>query len=380
MVKAHVPALLLAAFPVLVLAKLEPIAVPLDQIQQHIASTQKSREALQAVRDRLESQLADIERRQAELARIIHDIELQSQVRERRIAGLREQRTKQQAELKQQQHRLDAQLRSAHAVGGKDWLKLLLNQEDPSRLARVLAYYGYLNQARADLIRRCQDELTRLGDTEAELNGEMALQAEARQHSLKERTALQEANKARRLLLESWARELQSQDARLAQLREDERRLTELVQTMGHDSESADTFPTGPVVALPLPAVKKGPCPPPGAVLAGFGSPRMSGRWDGILIGGKEGAPVGAVAAGRVVFADWFRGYGLLLILDHGDGVMSLYAFNQTLYKSKGDGVSAGEIIAALGASGGRDKPGLYFGIRERGQPVDPVGWCARRA
>ena len=380
MVKAFRPALLLAAFPLMALAKIEPIGEPLDRIQQHIASTQKSREALQAVRDRLEQQLADIERRQAELARVIHELELQSQVRERRIASLREQRSKQQSELKQQQRRLDAQLRSVHAVGGKDWLKLLLNQEEPSRLARVLAYYGYLNQARADLIRRCQDELTRLSDTEAELNGELALQAEARQHSLEERAALQEANKARRSLLDSWARELQSQDARLAQLHEDERRLTELLQTMGHKTETVEPSPPTAAAVTVRPAARKGPCPPAGAILAGFGSPRLSGRWDGILIGGKEGAPVMAAAAGRVVFADWFRGYGLLLILDHGDGVMSLYAFNQTLYKSKGDGVSAGELIAAVGASGGRDKPGLYFGIRERGQPVDPVGWCAHRA
>jgi len=106
----------------------------------------------------------------------------------------------------------------------------------------------------------------------------------------------------------------------------------------------------------------------------------MGGRWDGMLIGGKEGTPVRAVAAGQIVFADWFRGYGLLLIVDHGDGIMSVYAFNQALYKNKGDQVGADEPIAALGASGGRDKPGLYFGIREQGQPVDPLTWCANRS
>lgn len=104
----------------------------------------------------------------------------------------------------------------------------------------------------------------------------------------------------------------------------------------------------------------------------------MTGKWDGILISGKQGAPVKAVAAGKVAFADWFRGYGLLTIVDHGNGVMSLYAFNQTLSKSKGDAVLAGDVIATLGSTGGRDKPGLYFGIRSQGKPVDPLIWCKK--
>ncbi len=361
-------------------AMVEPVTEPLANIQQRIESTRQTRDALQSVRDRLDQQLADIERRQGELSREIAELEAQLRAREQRIAGLKRQRKQLDAEIRRQQRLLAGQMRSAYAIGHKDWMKLLLNQEEPSRLARVLAYYGYLNQSRSALIQTWREDHIRLGDLESELNGEMTLGRETRRHVQHERADLQAATQARRQLLASWDRELSSQAARLAQLREDERRLAELVKSVGAESPPAEAQAPDARSPSVQDKPRKARCPPAGALLAAFGSPRLSGRWDGLLIAGREGAPVRSVAGGQVAFADWFRGYGLLLILDHGDGVMSLYAFNQTLYKRQGDAVTAGEMIAAVGSSGGRDKPGLYFGIRRNGQPVDPVSWCAGRA
>lgn len=354
---------------------------PLSEVRGRIESTRKTWEALQSLRDGLNRQLAEIERRQGQLARTIAELEAQSRARQKRIDGLKARRAELQTSIRQQQRILKGQLRSAQVVGRKDWLKLLLNQEEPSRLARVLAYYGYLNQARVTLIQRCRQDLAAVQGMEEALAGESAAQAEARRQTQQERQALQQSSAARRKLLAGWDVELRSQAVSLAQLREDERRLEALIESVGGAPVSTER--SSGAVTPPPPAARSekvfGPrdCPPVGPILAGFGSPRLSARWDGVLIGGKEGDPVRAVSAGRVVFADWFRGYGLLLIVDHEDGAMSLYAFNQTLYKAKGDTVEAGEVISAIGVSGGREKPGLYFGIRRKGQPVDPVLWCA---
>jgi septal ring factor EnvC (AmiA/AmiB activator) len=106
-----------------------------------------------------------------------------------------------------------------------------------------------------------------------------------------------------------------------------------------------------------------------------FGSPRSETRWDGVLISAQEGTDIRAVSSGRVVFADWLRGYGLLIIIDHGNGYMTLYAFNQSLYKKVGEAVNMGTVIAAVGKSDGREESGLYFGIRNQGKPIDPLHW-----
>ena len=191
----------------------------------------------------------------------------------------------------------------------------------------------------------------------------------------KERTALLESGRQRRQLLKSWDRELHAKAQRLNQLKDDEKQLERLIDAVKDQTNKAAMTENVPEGA-PLAAIKKAHCPPAGPVVARFGSPRMTGQWDGLLIGGKEGTPIRSVAAGTVVFADWLRGYGLLTIIDHGSGVMSLYAFNQTHFKQKGEAVAADQVIATLGSSGGRDKPGLYFGVRRQGKPVDPLLWC----
>ena len=337
-------------------------------IRDRMEQTRQKHAALLGVRDQLNQQLSDLEIQQSQLTVRISDLEKQALQRDRKIRDLKRQRDDLKSNILSQQKQLSGQLRSAHAIGNKDWLKLLMNQEDASRLARVLAYYGYLGQARTDQIRQLEAEISRLETLERDLNDEATLKSEVRRQTQEQKGSLAEASLARKQLLKSWDRELKDQ---AEQMREDQQRLGILVDSFVDDSRRL--APESPAVDA-----EKGParCPPQGVISAKFGSPRMTGKWDGVLISGKQGASVRTVAGGKVAFADWFRGYGLLTIVDHGDGVMSLYAFNQTLTKSKGDSVVAGDVIATLGSTGGRDAPGLYFGIRSQGKPMDPLLWC----
>jgi murein hydrolase activator len=348
---------------------------PLLEVRGEIASTQQQREALMAIRDRLNQQLSEIELEQGQMASTIGELEAQSRARDKRTKGLQQRRDQLQVSVREQQKTLAGQLRSAHLIGREDWLKLLLNQEEPSHLARVLAYYGYLGRARSELIGKLEEDLEQVRMTEAELQIEAEQKALLGRKTQKERTALLESGRQRRQLLKSWDRELHAKAQRLNQLKDDEKQLERLIDAVKDQTNKAAMTENVPEGA-PLAAIKKAHCPPAGPVVARFGSPRMTGQWDGLLIGGKEGTPIRSVAAGTVVFADWLRGYGLLTIIDHGSGVMSLYAFNQTHFKQKGEAVAADQVIATLGSSGGRDKPGLYFGVRRQGKPVDPLLWC----
>jgi septal ring factor EnvC (AmiA/AmiB activator) len=333
--------------------------------------TRQKHTALLGVREQLNQQLSQLEIQQGLLSTKIGELETQAKQRDRRIRELKKQRDDLKADIATQQKHLAGQLRSAHVIGSKDWLKLLLNQEDASHLARVLAYYGYLSQARSDLIHRLEEQIERLEALERDLNDEATLKAELRRQTQEEKLALAESSKARRQLLKGWDRELKDQ---AEQMREDQRSLGMLVESFAIDTISQIPEPMQSNEGRTTEGAAR--CPPQGTITAKFGSPRMTSKWDGVLISGKEGTPVRAIAAGKVAFADWFRGYGLLTIVDHGNGVMSLYAFNQSLSKSKGDPVAAGDVIAALGSTGGRDKPGLYFGIRTQGRPIDPLVWC----
>lgn len=342
-----------------------------SEIRDRMEQTRQKHTALLGVREQLNQQLSQLEIQQGLLSTKIGELEIQAKQRDRRIRELKKQRDDLRSDIATQQKHLAGQLRSAHVIGSKDWLKLLLNQEDASHLARVLAYYGYLSHARSDLIHRLEEQIARLEAIERDLNDEATLKAELRRQTQEEKLALAESSKARRQLLRGWDRELKDQ---ADQMREDQRSLGMLVESFAIDSISQ--IPEHTQLNEGRTTEGAARCPPQGTITAKFGSPRMTSKWDGVLISGKEGAPVRTIAAGKIAFADWFRGYGLLTIVDHGNGVMSLYAFNQSLSKSKGDSVAAGDVIAALGSTGGRDKPGLYFGIRTQGKPIDPLVWC----
>jgi len=352
----------------------------LDSVRDRIKTVQESRDALESRRRALVAQLSAVERDYGRLAKRLQELEMNAQAQSRRLSDLERQRNQLQAAVKAQYKSLTGQARAAYAAGRQEWLKLVLDQENPARLSRVLAYYNYLSQARFSLLQEMQKDLAAASQLQREASAEAERLQSTREQVARERAELDKFRQSRREVLAGLERGLQDKAAQLKRLQEDQERLQNLVAAIRPLPDEAEPARS--------PAADKGPFatlygqltyPTQGSLLEQFGSPRAGGRWDGVVIGAPEGAPVRAVAAGQVAYSDWLRGYGLLTIIDHGEGYMTLYAFNQSLYKNVGDRVNGGDIIATVGASGGRTESGLYFGIRENGRPVNPRLWCSHR-
>lgn len=350
----------------------------LDSVRKSIKTVEKSLSGLENQKDSLNGQLAELDRQYGELAKSRKDLETRAQAQNRQMAELTQRKNQLRDAALKQNRSLAGQTRAAYASGKTEWLKILLNQEDPARASRVLTYYTYLHRARLSQLQSLRGDIARLREVEDQMKAETE-RLEATRVSIKLRqTELEAARSQRQAVLAKLERSYADDKLRLRQLQDDARHLQGLIASIRQDAEQRPVVPPAgePVVtAAPRAAMS---WPVQGELLERFGAPRASGSWDGVLIGAREGMPVRAVAPGRVAFSDWLRGYGLLTIIDHGDGYMSLYAFNQSLYKGVGDWVVAGDVIASVGSSGGQAEPGLYFGIRERGRPIDPQAWRGR--
>ncbi len=328
-------------------------------------------------RSALRIELRDMEQKIALSGKRLHQIKRDSQARERKLDALRREQARGQAELGAQRNALAAQLRAAYMMGREPYLKLLLNQQDPAALGRSLVYYGYFNRLRSARVREAGERLERLEALARGIHEESAqLQLLSGQQQAEYQAYL--ANRAARAeVLARLNSEIRTRSDELERAMEDEKQLTELLRRLEHElaripGESADA---------PFAALKgKLHWPVQGQIRARYGSERLEGRlkWQGVLIEAPEGHEVSAVSRGRVAFSGWLRGLGQLVVIDHGGGYMTLYGHNQALYKEAGDWVEAGEVIAGVGASGGRDRPALYFEVREQGEPRDPALWCAR--
>jgi septal ring factor EnvC (AmiA/AmiB activator) len=295
-----------------------------------------------------------------------------------------------QNEIDKLSKELAGQIRAAYAMGQQERLKLLLNQQDPALSSRMMIYFNYINKERlkklADIETAVQhlDQLDKLKQTE---NG--LLERDLERKKL-EQAALDEARKQRKELLLQIGNDFSSSEQQLSQLQISENRLKSLMASLpiteaelAVDAEQTKELSTSMENSSELKtdfSTLKGKLPWPvrGRLAQRFGSSRAEGTWDGVLINAIEGMEIKAVTRGKIVYAEWLRGYGLLTIIDHGQGYMTLYAFNQSLYKRMGDSVEAGDVIASVGQSGGRTQAGLYFGIRNKGEPVDPLEWCQK--
>ena len=286
--------------------------------------------------------------------------------------------TDEQAELRraaeEQQQAVIQELRSLWQQGNADQLRILLSEENPQDLARVLAYHRYFFQARSELLDRYEDTLERLSTSEVVLREREQSLSVALGKLDQQREAVITANEERRMLIASIERELADDTQVLAERQRDQAQLTELLQQL--ETAVAQLITEVDVEAF---SEAKGsmPLPVAGTLAHRFGRPRNQGkmRWQGISLLAEAGSQVSAVHHGRVVFADWLRGSGLLMVIDHGEGYMSLYAHNDSLLREVGDWVSTGTVIATVGNSGGQDEASLYFEIRKDGKPTDPLRW-----
>jgi len=347
----------------------------LEQLRARIHKLQSSLNELQGRRDTVREELRDLERRIGESLHAQRRLDSRLRAYVRQLAQLRGRAQDERRALTHQTGALDRQMRAAYAMGQQEPLKLLLNQEEPARVARVMTYYRLLHQARAERVQTIQASLARVQTLEARLQTQTRELEGARAERARERQSFETARARRAELLASLNLQARNQSEEIGRLRTDEKRLERLVGELTSLPAMAPAAPGARFASL------KGrlPLPLAGRVTARFGDDKGIGqlKWRGAFIAAREGQEVRAVHRGRVAYADWLRGFGLLLILEHGDGYMTLYGHNQSLYREVGEWVDAGQTIAAAGSTGDALQAGVYFEIRHDGEPDDPLRWCA---
>ena len=353
-------------------------AVASKRCKKRLAASEETKsEAVDALRES-EHAISETNRTLRELAGQQREVDA-------RLAELQSQSRRSAADIEVQQARLARLLYQQYAGGQPDALKLLLNREDPNRIARELYYLTHLSRARADLISGLRSNLGRLTDlTRAtqEQSAELAA-IHAEQQTLRER--LETDKRARKDVLVKVSRQIEKQRREISTLKRDENRLAKLIEQLSQMLSRSrserlrnERLPDASGDGTTFSQLKgRLNLPVRGELRNRFGSPREDSglSWKGLFIAAPTGQEVKAIAAGRIVFADWLRGFGNLLIIDHGGGYMSLYGNNESLYKRVGEATQGGETVAGVGNSGGNTNSGLYFEIRYQGKAFDPLGW-----
>ncbi|MCO7518522.1 MULTISPECIES: murein hydrolase activator EnvC [unclassified Pseudomonas] len=401
----------------------------LDATRQDIAELKKMLGKLQEEKAGVQKDLKSTETDIGNLEKQVEALQKELKKTEGELERLDHEKKKLQSARVEQQRLIAIQARSAYQNNGREeYLKLLLNQQNPEKFARTLTYYDYLSQARLEQLRAFNETLRQLANVEQDIGRQQEQLLSQRADLDNRRQALVAERDKRQQVLAKLNSDMKARDQKLQSREQDQADLSKVLKTIeetlarqAREAEEArqrallarqeeeqrrkaqalaaarDNAPEeapkkarttlGPVVSSDgasyggafSAARGKLPWPVNGRLLARFGDARGSdarAKWDGVMIGASAGTQVRAVHGGRVVFADWLRGAGLLVILDHGNGYLSLYGHNQSLLKSAGDIVKAGEAISTVGDSGGQDSAGLYFAIRQQGRPSDPAQWC----
>ena len=348
----------------------------LEDVRERISSLKESMDDAAEKRDRVTRELQDIEVQIAEQRSRIRDIE-------RDQATTTERKNKLDAELDEREAHLDAesaalagQVRAAYMSGSQEKIRLLLNQHDPATLGRLMAYYRYLNDYRAGNIEAVMEEIRKLEELRSQIAAEEARLASLAQARYDELGRLNASLENRQGLLVSLRERIAEEGAEVDRLAAQERDLTRLI------AELTSILSDYPITSeQPFSELRgKLTWPVAGTLLHDFGQPRAGGiSWNGVVLAAPRGREVRAVYHGRVAFADWLAGMGLLVIVDHGEGYMTLYGYNETLLKDTGDWVAPGDVIATVGDSGGQAEASLYFELRRGRKPENPRRWVTRQ-
>ncbi|HSE11279.1 MAG TPA: peptidoglycan DD-metalloendopeptidase family protein [Rudaea sp.] len=343
----------------------------LDDVRAEIRKITETQKQIAAQKNDTTEALRAQELKIAATAKEVRALDQKLAGQQARLEQLLRQRDALDATLKTQREALAALLRSAYAIGRNEELRLLLAQDEVGSIGRLLAYYRYFERARIAEIEHLLHDLEALAQVQSSIEQETAQIKESRDARMTEADRLEAERAERRQVLATLEATLHDQQGRLAALGKDEKGLLRLLEKL------RDVFADIPkqiAGAEPF-AQLRGRLLMPLRGSLQTGPAHDEGDSHGVLIAAAEGGEVHAVSHGRVVFADWLRGYGLLLIVDHGDGYLSLYGCNESLLKDVGDWVNANEVIATSGASGGRRTPGLYFELRHDGKPMDARAW-----
>ncbi len=349
----------------------------LEEVRERISDLKRSMDRAAEERDRLTAELQDLDIAIAERRTRLKDIEREHQYTTRKKASLEAELAERQAHLDSESGALAAQVRTAYMSGNQERVKLLLNQRDPATLGRLMAYYRYLNDYRADNIEAVIEQIRRLDELVAQIAAEEARLAALLQERYDELTKLNSAQENRKALLAKLRQRIADEGEEVERLAAQEQDLTRLI------AELTSILSDYPITSEQPFSAHRGKLtwPVAGTLVHDFGQPRVGGRikWNGVVLAAPRGREVRAVYHGRVAFADWLAGMGLLVIVDHGEGYMTLYGYNETILKNTGDWVAPGDVIATVGDSGGQPQAGLYFELRRGTKPENPRRWVTKR-
>lgn len=386
----------------------EPSKRSLNEVHERIETLKKQLSITQEAHKDTADALKDSEKAISSANKKLYEISQQQAANKKLLAQLEADSKATQQALEEQVSRLSHQLYQQYLHGEQSYLQMMLQSQQPSKIARDMHYFSYIAKARTEAIRHMRMDLEKINRLNEQTANTLQAVANLKQKQIEEKRILEQKKAEKSKILKSLSKQIAAQRNEIKKLRQDEKRLAQLVERLARapksqvskkrirqsSSEPAVTqespskeivasnqvLPTDAVTGINFGALKgKLRLPVRGDVTNRFGSNREDSgiSWKGLFIRANEGAEVKAVAGGRIVFADWLRGFGNLIIVDHGEGYMSLYGNNQAILKQSGDQVSAGDTIAYVGNSGGNETHGLYYELRRQSKPFDPLSWSS---
>ncbi len=366
-----IAALLLMFTPLGTVANEDRTKQDLTEVQKELKKSQQNLKNQKGSLGSLQKELQQSEKAIADNAKELRAIDT-------KIANNREQNQKLEREadtLEDTRKTLDsalaAQLKSAYMVGGHDYSKLLLNQQNTAKLERTISYYDYLNKARLKQLDALKETLAEIEKNQAALAQNRAQLEQLRSQEEQQHALLIAAKEQRKSKVDALQNQLNQLQSSINYLKDNEQTLISTIEELEQSK--------GRQIAMLGLGSSKGKLswPTRGALKHKFGTRKRPGfNWKGVVIDASEGSNINSIQDGQVVFADWLKGFGWVMVVDHGEGYMSLYGHAQALLKEVGEQVYQGETIALVGQSGGQVDPGLYFEIRHKGRAVNPTTWC----
>ncbi|MEQ1590225.1 MAG: peptidoglycan DD-metalloendopeptidase family protein [Gallionella sp.] len=362
----------------------------LDNLRSRIVKMQREMERTNVSKSNAMDALRESERAISDSNRTLAELTQQRNVLDQNLGKLQRRTQDLAGVMQDQQQLLSKQLYRQYTSGNPSYFEQFFNGQETNQLARNLHYYQYIARDRAAGLSNLRDNLSELQASKLATQAQRTELAELSAKELTQRANLQKGQQEKQLMLKKFSQQLRQQRREVNRLQRDESQLAQLVkklaqmlaQRKSNSMFGNDNLPDGRFEGRLFTQLKgKLAWPVKGLVTNRFGTPRPDSPvlWKGLFVKSSSGKIVKVIAAGRVVFADWLRGFGNLLIIDHGMGYMSLYGNNETLYKQVGDLLVGGETIATVGNSGGNEDSGLYFELRHESKPFDPITWLAKK-
>ncbi len=349
----------------------------LEAVREKISDLKESMDKRATERDRITGELQSAEVGIAEKRKHLRDLERQRAYSESKKAEINSKLDARRAELASESEQLAAQVTAAYTSGEQERIKLLLNQHDPATLGRLMTYYRYMSDFRGENIETVNGHIAELSALRKQAAEEEVRLTRLSSAEAAEIANLDSAQEDRQVLLASLKARITAEGSQIERLAAEEQDLARLIE------ELTSILSDYPITSEEPFSSYKGRLtwPVAGGLVHDFGQPRAgsSVKWNGVVLSAPRGREVRAIYHGRIVFADRLAGMGLLVIVDHGEGYMTLYGYNETTLKSAGDWVAPGDVIATVGDSGGQQQPGLYFEVRQGTKPLNPRRWVSRQ-